>query len=557
MGARCSASPRPSASATVSGSSIGAGAPHRGALQPLGRRFRRAAIRIGRSALFGPSVYITGCPTTTSTLCSPAMDQPKLESGRRDRRSTRGSAPATIRRSRGHDRRRLRGRSRLESSPRISRRYSSWSRRKPGQGRASEEPARCPPHEAGRPAAATEPAGRLHPRRQLQGAAIEVVASACSSVSDQTLDPALPSRSSWSTTRRTTAPPTPSGSCFPQVLPGRERRQHGIRRSGEPGGGRSPTGRNLLQLNPDTVVLDRALDRLGRLRRSQPPGHGLYGGTDRGSAEGTRRSVAPAGGLPSLWSTFCFGYRPVHRLPPQPSGSTRSHLGARPRDTVRSCRRVTTGCLCLHAPRRRGTASGATTSATSSTARTSTWPPGPGRIGLSDRSSRPMRSSATRSDRPQPVAPDKLMLVMRGKAPPTPVSISGTVRRAGWPVALLRVAAFCCGAPPDLLRRPVRPVRGRVDRSCGAREARRKRDRRPSRVISVVVPAHNEAATIRTLRRDPRARRRRRTIIELDRRLQRVHRRTPRQRGSAATPPLVTVVETDHRPPRCAALNLG
>ncbi len=61
----------------------------------------------------------------------------------------------------------------------------------------------------------------------------------------------------------------------------------------------------LLLLNPDTQIIDQAVDRLVAFARSHP-GHGVYGG----------RTVKPSGelaphsclGAPSLWSLTCFGF---------------------------------------------------------------------------------------------------------------------------------------------------------------------------------------------------------------------------------------------------------
>ena len=61
-------------------------------------------------------------------------------------------------------------------------------------------------------------------------------------------------------------------------------------------------GDYLLLLNPDTVVLDRALDRLVRFADGHPE-YGIYGGSTL-SADG---SLNPAAGRikPSLWGMFC------------------------------------------------------------------------------------------------------------------------------------------------------------------------------------------------------------------------------------------------------------
>ncbi|WP_022722497.1 glycosyltransferase family 2 protein [Rhodopseudomonas sp. B29] len=101
----------------------------------------------------------------------------------------------------------------------------------------------------------------------------------------------------------------------------------------------------LLLLNPDTVVLDRALERLVQFARSQP-GHGLYGGralkTD-GSLE-----LSSCWALPTIWSTTCFAlglstaFRHTQWFDPEAMAHWR-------RDTVREVG-IVTGCLLL-APR--------------------------------------------------------------------------------------------------------------------------------------------------------------------------------------------------------------
>jgi GT2 family glycosyltransferase len=98
----------------------------------------------------------------------------------------------------------------------------------------------------------------------------------------------------------------------------------------------------LLLLNPDTVVLDHAVDELVAFARAHP-GHGLYGG----------RTVRPDGSLepsscwalPTLWSTLMFvtGLSSLARgnrwLDPE-------SMGGWARDTVREVD-VVTGCLML------------------------------------------------------------------------------------------------------------------------------------------------------------------------------------------------------------------
>jgi GT2 family glycosyltransferase len=98
----------------------------------------------------------------------------------------------------------------------------------------------------------------------------------------------------------------------------------------------------LLLLNPDTVVLDHAVDELVAFARAHP-GHGLYGG----------RTVRPDGALepsscwalPTLWSTLMF----VTGLSSLARGSRwldPESMGGWARDTVREVD-VVTGCLML------------------------------------------------------------------------------------------------------------------------------------------------------------------------------------------------------------------
>lgn len=102
---------------------------------------------------------------------------------------------------------------------------------------------------------------------------------------------------------------------------------------------------HLLLLNPDTVVLDRALERLLAFARGRP-GSGLYGGrTLRPDGDLDPRSCW---GAPTLWSLFCFAvglstaFRGSRVFDPE-------SLGKWARDDVREVG-VVTGCLAL-APR--------------------------------------------------------------------------------------------------------------------------------------------------------------------------------------------------------------
>ena len=98
----------------------------------------------------------------------------------------------------------------------------------------------------------------------------------------------------------------------------------------------------LLLLNPDTEVLDHAIDRVVEFARANP-GHGLYGG----------RTLKPDGslepsscwGLPTLWSYFTFasGLSTIFRHNPLLDPES---LGSWQRDTVRTVG-IITGCFLL------------------------------------------------------------------------------------------------------------------------------------------------------------------------------------------------------------------
>jgi N-acetylglucosaminyl-diphospho-decaprenol L-rhamnosyltransferase len=96
----------------------------------------------------------------------------------------------------------------------------------------------------------------------------------------------------------------------------------------------------LVLLNPDTVVLDHAIERLVAFARANP-GHGLYGGrtVDRdGNLVGSS-----CWALPTVWSMTCFAlglttfFRDHPRLDPEA-------IGGWQRDSVREVG-IVTGCL--------------------------------------------------------------------------------------------------------------------------------------------------------------------------------------------------------------------
>lgn len=98
----------------------------------------------------------------------------------------------------------------------------------------------------------------------------------------------------------------------------------------------------VLLLNPDTVILDHAVDTIVGFARKQP-GHGLYGG----------RTLRPDGslepsscwGLPSLWSMTLFAFG-LTTIAPRNRFLDPESLGNWQRDTVREVG-VITGCFLL------------------------------------------------------------------------------------------------------------------------------------------------------------------------------------------------------------------
>jgi N-acetylglucosaminyl-diphospho-decaprenol L-rhamnosyltransferase len=98
----------------------------------------------------------------------------------------------------------------------------------------------------------------------------------------------------------------------------------------------------LLLLNPDTVVLDRAIERLVEFARAYP-GHGLYGGRALKRDRSLERSSCWA--LPTIWSMICFALCLTTLFP----NSRWFNPEAMPnwnRDSVREVG-IVTGCLLL------------------------------------------------------------------------------------------------------------------------------------------------------------------------------------------------------------------
>jgi N-acetylglucosaminyl-diphospho-decaprenol L-rhamnosyltransferase len=98
----------------------------------------------------------------------------------------------------------------------------------------------------------------------------------------------------------------------------------------------------LVLLNPDTVVLDHAIERLVAFARARP-GHGLYGG--RAVHRDGSYEKSSCWGLPTVWSMTCFALGLTTFRP----GSARfdpESLGDWKRDSVRQVG-IVSGCLLL------------------------------------------------------------------------------------------------------------------------------------------------------------------------------------------------------------------
>ncbi|MBK9991691.1 MAG: glycosyltransferase family 2 protein [Verrucomicrobia bacterium] len=98
----------------------------------------------------------------------------------------------------------------------------------------------------------------------------------------------------------------------------------------------------LLLLNPDTEVLDHAVDVVVEFARAHPH-YGLYGGKTlkpNGSLE-----PSSCWGLPSLWSLFLYAFA-LTTIAPRNRWLDPESLGSWPRDTVREVG-IITGCFLL------------------------------------------------------------------------------------------------------------------------------------------------------------------------------------------------------------------
>ena len=98
----------------------------------------------------------------------------------------------------------------------------------------------------------------------------------------------------------------------------------------------------LLLLNPDTVVLDRAIERLVQFARLRP-GHGLYGG--RAVQRDGTLELSSCWALPTVWSMTCFalGLNTIFR---HSRWFDRESMADWRRDTVREVG-IVTGCFLL------------------------------------------------------------------------------------------------------------------------------------------------------------------------------------------------------------------
>jgi N-acetylglucosaminyl-diphospho-decaprenol L-rhamnosyltransferase len=129
---------------------------------------------------------------------------------------------------------------------------------------------------------------------------------------------------------------------FPQVRLIRSQANLGFARANNVAA-RGASGEYVVLLNPDTIVLDRALERLLAFARVERPG--LYGG----------RTLRPGGGLDprscwgtqTPWSVFCFATGLSTAFHGHPLLDPES-LGGWARDSVRDVG-IVTGCLLLTA----------------------------------------------------------------------------------------------------------------------------------------------------------------------------------------------------------------
>jgi N-acetylglucosaminyl-diphospho-decaprenol L-rhamnosyltransferase len=104
---------------------------------------------------------------------------------------------------------------------------------------------------------------------------------------------------------------------------------------------RAARGRHLVLLNPDTIVLDRALERMLAVVRQRPPG--LYGG--RTLRPGGALDPSSCWGAQTPWSAFCFASGLSTALRRHPRFDPES-LGGWARDSEREVG-IVTGCLLM------------------------------------------------------------------------------------------------------------------------------------------------------------------------------------------------------------------
>jgi GT2 family glycosyltransferase len=102
------------------------------------------------------------------------------------------------------------------------------------------------------------------------------------------------------------------------------------------------SGRRILLLNPDTVVIDRAIDRLVAFADAHPS-HRIWGGRTL-FADGSLNRSSCWGNV-TLWSMVCFAFGLAYMIPNSQIFSPEAYGGWK-RDTVRNVD-IVTGCFLL------------------------------------------------------------------------------------------------------------------------------------------------------------------------------------------------------------------
>ena len=106
-------------------------------------------------------------------------------------------------------------------------------------------------------------------------------------------------------------------------------------------------GKYLLLLNPDTVVLDRAIEELLEFAEENPK-NGIWGGRTV-FADGSLNPTSCWGPY-TLWSEFCGSFRPASDVPRDPSLFNPRSYGRWQRDSIREVG-IVTGCFLPDADR--------------------------------------------------------------------------------------------------------------------------------------------------------------------------------------------------------------